>query len=55
MNKWKKRFYRLRDASMCRNVQTYLHVEQSTGVVTLRHRHACGDDCLFLKALDNDR
>lgn len=50
MKKWKKRYKKLRDSSMCRNVWPYLNIEKD-GIVTIRYRHDCEEDCQYLKAV----
>lgn len=56
MNKWKKKYLRLRDAAMCRHSWPYLHVESDTGLVYWRQSHDCKDgECPFLEALQDDR
>ena len=51
MGKWKKRYEKLRESSMCKNIWLDLVVDQDTGIVRTVYSHRCDDDCKFLKAI----
>ena len=54
MSKWKKRFEKLREASMCKNVWADVEIDPKTGILYTVYRHRCQDDCEFLKAVRFD-
>ena len=51
MSKWKKRFEKLRQASMCKNVWLDIEVDPETKILRTVYRHRCVDDCEYLRAV----
>lgn len=49
MKKSKKRFERLKNASMCRMVQPYVEIDKE-GELKVFLKHLCGESCEYLKA-----
>ena len=51
INKWKRRYEKLLEASQCRHVWAYLEIDRETSQVYIKYEHTCGDDCAFLRAV----